>query len=390
MLQSYKKLDDFIIDFSGKIFFLKKYETDEKLKYSKHHTELFNELLNSLLKRNKFGLDQNLWTELYYHSIYFYKNIKKIGKIPAIVTTKHNFIVPFYMKEKLSNYNTTILHFDTHPDMNPVKYSSQLPDIYKKYLKNKNQKYLNQAQDIVWDIGASVSGTIFTTGIQNYIWCIPEWVIDPEIETSYFLKKNKESFSLLSNDKKLLKNSGLCDIYYTKKENKTEVEKIYSKIKIKNKSALNKLINIIKTGNNKKYILDIDLDYFVCNGKKLNAKRYMKEQYDVASFYRTKSIIVNEENPRDKSDNTPLLEKYEKQLHMELKYVNKRIRAFLKLIKSLKNRGYIPSHIDISDSTNVEFTGCKNCNSISNGYLPVHFALYVNTQVFNGLSNIFK
>jgi len=390
MLQSYKKLDDFIIDFSGKIFFLKKYETDEKLKYSKHHIDLFNELLNSLLKRNKFGLDQNLWTELYYHSIYFYQNIKKIGKIPAIVTTKHNFIVPFYMKQKLSNYDTTILHFDTHPDMNPVKYSSELPDIYKKYLKTKNQKYLNQAQDIVWDIGASVSGTIFTTGIQNYIWCIPEWVIDPEIETSYFLKKNKESFSLLSNDKKLLKDSGLCDIYYTKKENKTEVEKIYSKIKIKNKSALNKLVNIIKTGNNKKYILDIDLDYFVCNGKKLNAKLYMKDQYDVASFYRTKSIIVNEENPRDKSDNTPLLEKYEKQLHLELKYVNKRIRAFLKLIKSLKNKGYIPSHIDISDSTNVEFTGCKNCNSISNGYLPVHFALYVNTHVFNGLSNIFK
>ena len=390
MLQSYKKLDDFIIDFSGKIFFLKKYETDQKEKYSKHHRDLFNELLNSLVKRNKFGLDQNLWTELYYHSIYFYQNIKKIGKIPAIVTTKHNFIVPFYMKEKLSNYDTTILHFDTHPDMNPVKYSSQLPDIYKKYFKTKNQKYLNEAQDIVWDIGASVSGTIFTTGIQNYIWCIPEWVIDPEIETSYFLKKNKESFSLLSNDKKLLKDSGLCDIYYTKNENKTEVEKIYSKIKIKKKSALNKLINIIKTGNNKKYILDIDLDYFVCNGKKLNVKRYMKEQYDVASFYRTKSIIVNEENPRDKSDNTSSLEKYEKQLHLELKYVNKRIRAFLKLIKSLKNRGYIPSHIDISDSTNVEFLGCKNCNSISNGYLPVHFALYVNTHVFNGLSNIFK
>ena len=116
----------------------------------------------------------------------------------------------------------------------------------------------------------------------------------------------------------------------------------------------------------------------------------MKEQYDVASFYRTKSIIINEDNPRDQTENTPILEKYEKQLHLELKYVNKRIKQFLKLIKSLKNKGYVPSHIDISDSTNVEFNGCKNCNSLSNGYLPVHFALYVNTHVFNGLSNIFK
>ena len=293
------------------------------------------------------------------------------------------------MKEKLSNYDTTILHFDTHPDMNPVKYSSELPDIYKKYLKTKNEKYLNQAQDIVWDIGASVSGTIFTTGIQNYVWCIPDWVVDPEIETNYFLKKNKASFSLLTNDKKLI-NDKLCDIYYTKKQNISEVEKIYSKVKIKKKSALNKLIDIIKNGNNKKYILDIDLDYFVCNGKKLNIGNYMKEQYDVASFYRTKSIIINEDNPRDQTENTPILEKYEKQLHLELKYVNKRIKQFLKLIKSLKNKGYVPSHIDISDSTNVEFNGCKNCNSLSNGYLPVHFALYVNTHVFNGLSNIFK
>ena len=322
---------------------LNKFEGDKNEKFSKDHHKLFNELLNTLLKRNKFGLDQHLWTELYYHSIYFYHNIKKIGKIPSIVTTKHNFIIPFYMKEKLSTYDTTILHFDTHPDMNGVKNSAKLPDIYKKYLQSKSQKYLNEAQDIVWDIGASVSGTIFATGIQNYIWCIPEWVVDPEIEASYFLKKNKVSIGMYTNDEKLINNS-LCDIYYTRNENKTEIEKIYSKIKIKKKSALNKLINIINKGNGKTYILDIDLDYFVCNGEKLNVDRYMK----------------------------------------------KRIRSFLDLIKSLKKRGYIPSHINISDSTNVEFQGCKNCNSLSNNYLPLHFALYVNTHVFNGLSNIFE
>ena len=134
----------------------------------------------------------------------------------------------------------------------------------------------------------------------------------------------------------------------------------------------------------------IDLDYFVCNGEKLNVDRYMKEQYDVASFYRTKSIIINEENPRDTTQKNNILEQYEKQLRLELKYIKKRIRSFLDLIKSLKKRGYIPSHINISDSTNVEFQGCKNCNSLSNNYLPLHFALYVNTHVFNGLSNIFE
>ena len=77
----YKKLDDFIIDFSAKIYFLNEIENDKKKIHKEDHYNLFNHLLNILIKRNKFGLDRELWTELYYHSIYFYSNIKKICNI---------------------------------------------------------------------------------------------------------------------------------------------------------------------------------------------------------------------------------------------------------------------------------------------------------------------
>lgn len=389
MNQSYKKLDDFIIDFSGKIFFLNEIENDKKKIYSKDHYRLFNHLLSTLLKRNKFGLDQNLWTELYYHSIHFYPNLKKIGNIPVTVVTKHNFILPFYMEHRIDKLNTTILHFDSHPDTNYVKNSAKMPEIYEKYIKTHNKKYIEKIMDIDWDIGASVSALIMATGIQNYIWVTPDWIYDKEVEMKYFMKKYKKTIGFYTNDKKY--KNVVEEVTYVKNENKTEPEAIYAILKSKRKSTLNRIINIIdSTSDDKRYILDIDLDYFVCNGEKLNIDRYMKDPYDVASFYRTKSIIVNENQPRDIRQKTPMLQKYERQLHLELKHIDKRIKSFLHLISSLKKKGYTPSHIDISDSTNIQFSNCKICNSQSNGFLPVHFALYVNTHIVHGLELIFK
>jgi hypothetical protein len=387
MPKSKINLDIFISEFSNKIYSLKEYEFDKNNIYSKKHHDLFNQLLNILLKKKKFGLYQNLWTELYFHSIYFYSTINKIGNIPIKIVTKHNNILPFYMDQNLQKIKTTIVHFDTHPDMNEVKNSANLPHIYKKYLETKNDSYKKEAQKIVWDIGSAISGVLFTTGIQNYIWCMPSWIPDKNINTTYFLKKNKNEIVAYTNDE-LLIDDELCDINYTSKHNDVEKECIYSKIQT-GKPSKNIVKNIIKNINNNKYILDIDLDYFICNGQKLNIKSYMKEPYDLESFYRTKKIIVNQDNPRDSSENTTELERYEKQLAIEVRYINKRIKYFLNIISSLKKKGFIPSHISICDSTNIEFFKCHNCNSISNGYVPTNLALYVHTKVFNGLIKIF-
>jgi len=381
---TYEKLDDFIIFFSKKINILKKFEINNKI--SKKYEKIFNELLNILVKRKKYGLDQNLWSELYFHSIYFYPQIKKIGNIPITIVTKHNHILPFYMKEQLGNIDTTILHFDTHPDMNKIKNSIELSKIYENYLKNKDESYIDKAQEIVWDIGAAISGVLFTTGIQNYIWCMPEWIPDPEVNVDYFFREDKNNIILSTNDQTLIDDE-LCDIVYTNKISKSD-KRIYAKFQTgkSKKDTINKIIDII---GDKDYILDIDLDYFVCNGKKLNKKKYNDDPYDVASFHRTKTIVINEENPRDNSENSIELIEYEKQLHLEIKYINKRIKLFLKLISDLKKKGFIPSHISICDSTNIEFSKCQKCNTISNNYVPTNLSLYVNTHIFNGLVKIF-
>lgn len=389
-----KKLDEFIIFFSKNINIIKIQELENNFNLTKKHQKTFNKLLNILIKRKKYALDQNLWSELYMHSIYFYKKINKIHNIPLIMVTKHNHILQFYMNKNLKENKFTILHFDTHPDMNNIKDSSLLPKLYENYIKTKNNIYIENAEKIVWDIGAAISGVIFTTGIQNYIWCMPEWIPDPDIISNYFLKEYKKNIYAYSNDIRF-KNDVLCDVSYTNKFNKKN-NSIYAKIQTgkfqKNiKNLINKLIDIINNNNNNNdYILDIDLDYFICNGDKLIKKDYFENPYDLMSLNRTKTIIVNENNPRDKSYKSEELEIYNKNIKEEIKFIDKRIQNFLKIIKELKDRNYIPKYISICDSTNIEFSFCTKCNTISNGYVPENLALYVHIHVFNGLYKIFK
>ena len=387
MSLSNKKIDDFIIFFSKNINIIKINELENNFNLTKKHEKTFNMLLNTLIKRKKYALDQTLWSELYIHSIYFYKNINKIHNIPIVMVTKHNHILEFYMKKKLKKNNFTILHFDTHLDTNDINDSSVLPKLYRKYIETNNNIYLEKAQNLVWDIGSAISGVLFTTGIQNYVWCMPEWVPDPNIISTYFLKENKKNIYAYSNDY-IFEDDVLTDIKYTSKINK-ENNSIYAKIQTgKNqKNIKNKLIEIL---GDKKYILDIDLDYFVCNGEKLIKKDYFEEPYDLMSINRTKTIMVNEHSPRDKTHNTEELESYNKNIKKEIKLIDKRIKNFLKLITELKNENYIPSYISICDSTNIEFSFCTKCNTVSNGYVPKNLALYIHTHIFDGLFKIFK
>lgn len=385
----YKNIDTFIIEFSKQIVELNNLKNKDIKKFEKNISKMYDKLR----KRDKIGTDQNLWIELYFQSTYLYLHLKKIGDIPITIVTKHNHILPFYMRKKISKLNTTILHFDTHPDMNMVKQSGILPTLYEKFLKTKNDKYITKAQDIVWDIGSAISGVLMTTGPQNYIWCMPEWVPDSYMNIPYSIKYNKEEVLLITNDEKY-KDEPLCDLVYSSKkfeDNKNIYAKVQTGKEFKSKgykNTLNKLIDIL--GKNEEYILDIDLDYFVCNGQKFEKEEYFKEPYDLVSKNRTKTIIVNEDNPRDTTENTQELKKYNDMLKKELYEIKKRVSKFFRLIAGLKKRGYIPSHISISDSTNLEFSELCHCNSVSNGYVPKYFALFLNRKIQKGLRKLFE
>jgi hypothetical protein len=384
-----KNIDTFINKFSQKINLLIQYEYNKNfINTSKHHL-LFNDLLYTLFKRKQYAIDNECWTELYLRSLCFYKYKNKIGNIPLALVTKHNEILPFYFEQKIHNINNTFVHWDTHPDFNPVDQSIQLPKLYNTYLKTNNKDIINKAQNIVWDIGAASSGVFYATGIRDTIWNMPSWVPDKEISIDYFFTNSKKEV-ILNTESKDYKN---MEEFFHNKHN-DEVQKKYTKIQAGklSKNGLKTMIdNISKNGN--KYILDIDLDYFVCNGKPFN-KKYWKNSFDLSSEHRTKLYDFNFYLPRgydeydDPSENKKLI-KLEKDFKFEIKLINKRIKHFLNVLRYLKKNKYTPSHISVCDSTNVHFIGCQTCNSISNNYVPLNLALYVHTKVMIGLHKIF-
>lgn len=382
---SLEKIDNFINYFSNKVNLLVKYEMNKSSINTKQHQLLFNSLLYTLFKRKKYGLDHDCWKELYLRSLCFYKYKKYIGKIPIVLVTKHNEILPFYFEQKIHKFKGTMLHWDTHPDFNYVDFSLQLPFYYNKYLKTNNKDFIKKAQQLVWDIGAANSGLFMATGIRDTIWNMPSWIPDKELSIEYFFKENKNDYTIYTNQ-----NVDNSLEEFTKGINTGQERKIYTKIQSEklSKNSLKTMVEKLYQNGNK-YILDIDLDYFVCNGEELKQK-YFKESYDVSSPYRTEYIDFNHAQPRGFDKDNKKLIKYENLLKKEILEINKRIKHFLMVLKYLKKKGLTPAYISICDSTNVQFSGCETCNSISNNYVPLNLALYVHTKVINGLENLFE
>ena len=373
-----KDYDNFINSFSKDIIKLTK----------THSKKLFNKLVKLLFKRKKFAIDQHLWEILYYQSVYFYKTSSKINNIPICYVTKHNHILSFYMARKIHNLNCTIVRFDTHSDLNDIKDSHKLPLLYDKFLEKGDKKYVEKAQEIVWDIGSAKSGVIMTTGAKDIVWCLPRWVPDKQIKIEYFIKENRNSLSLQSID-----NGSEFDMNRVNKIPKEYQDdlKIYQKVQInQNNLYFKKIKNLIKKNGNK-YILDIDLDYFVCNGDKFN-KSYFKTPFDLQSFNRVKMEYINQNSPRNTHDtSSEELKAYEKKLNIEIKKINQRIKKFIGLLRYLKNYNIVPCLISMSDSSNVMFGECNIlCNTISNGYVPSNLALYVHCKVVKNLKQLFR
>ena len=391
------------------LYYLRTIEANHSLKPSEKlsiASPIIKNIQNTLIKIHDFLLYRPLWEELHDRMVYYYEyqNQENLNnKIPLFrAVIHHNAVIWWLKSSEINKLHGPLIHFDTHDDMgSPPNVDCILHD-----LKNKNN-LLSSLDKTCSAIHLPVSCILLTKLVNNIIWAVPNWVYDTNGTWKQYAayskktvkgvcKKNKFAFLRdnsykLGQDKfplgDLIEN---VDPIHIKSENFDFLHPFkFSKIHPKDSNGWKKLyeyLNPKKYGN--KFILDIDLDYFSCNGDNINRKKYMETYEDLESDMRVHGM------PGIKTPRSMFEDKYSQiyvsKLNKEAKIIKNRIKTFLSGLKYLKMKGMTPSVIDISDSTMSLFSGHFDGAIFTNEYCPKYFVPYIHSLLITGLTKIYS
>lgn len=375
------------------LYYLRKIEFSSQsmsVKYEKARF-LLNKVTKLLTSKNNFVVYRTLWEELHDRMVYYYdylnkENIKQ--PIPLFRETLHNEIVKWWLRcKKRGILKGSLVHFDTHDDMG-------LPDNPKQLMKNNgklNEQGVRQGAcgKIFWPITCM----LLSKGIDHVIWAMPKWVYDDNAEFSQVLvwendgemsylrhpKQKKDKFRIKPDiriaSKYELDNPENFKFFHTHRLNR---------LKVNTSSGWKKLATII---NDSRFVLDIDLDFFVCNGDKHSLSSYMKDFDDLESdgrIHGMPGIVTPRESYSDENS-----KKYIRNLNKEMTAIIKRINIFLDGLITLKKLGIIPCCISISDSTTSFFSGNSERAVLTNQYTPKYFVPILHKMLISGMRRIY-
>lgn len=300
--------------------------------------------------------------------------------IKIFKVSKHHHAVEWIYRNVKNNIGT-ILHIDSHADMNPIGNDS-------KFIKNcsDNNDFsfnnLKRIFDTVSNIGSvlvpMISPYDFNKGI---VWITPDWVKEPFCKSENIVTTTKDICTFIGkcpvNFPIKIKENSLNQVIYNEENKKLNM--ITSNIKLKD--------NILDDISDN-YILNIDLDYFVTFG----SDSYLPGGLDAISDNRT----IYDFSYTIKNQMKYNFIKYELDLEMDL--IRKRIDDFLRLIISLRDLGKVPEIIIICDSTRVDFTNdqlgqefmTKNESELTNEFTPKYLSFWLHNTIHRHLELIFK
>ena len=366
---------------------------------SKYSTALpiLTKVTKLLLKKRNFLLYRPMWDELHDRSVYYYDylnetNLAKIKdspkNIPIFRVTLHNEAIKWWLKYKHAGHlSSTLVHFDTHDDMGLPK--------TKKYLltrgKLDTKKVMKGACGLIsWP----VTCLLLSEEVENVIWCLPQWVHDTDItieeQALVHYKKGDDFRYIRSKTRKKDKYRLEGDVTLLSTIERTKGMDFYhahafSRVKMTTTKGWNKLARLIQTP---RFILDIDLDFFVTNGDKYSRKEYLANYFeDIESTGRVHTvpgITVPRAAYEDHESR-----KVSKKLNAEFKLIKKRVKSFLKGLALLKQKGLKPCCITLSDSAPSFFSGDPRRAVWTNCYTPKYFVPALHDLLTKGLTKLY-
>jgi hypothetical protein len=341
-----------------------------------------------LVERNNFLLFRPMWDELHDRMVYYYNYLNNRNlshKIPLFCTTLHNEAVKWWLEAKKRNkLSGTLIHFDTHDDMG-------LPDTSEYLLKNgttlnENGIIKGACGQIYWP----VTCILLSKQVDHVIWALPKWVYDDDKGFNQALICNENNIEYIRNKKEEKDNFRLEGDVSLVHEDKLDPE-LYSfyhphrlnRMKLATKVGWNKLQKMMTTD---KFILDIDLDFFVTNGDKASLSKYKKDFTDLESTGRVHGL-PGKINPRTLYDDDKS-RAFDKELKAEVKLIKKRVEIFLNGLKMLKKNGIKPSCINFSDSTCSLFSGDYKRAVFTNEYTPKYYVPLLHHLLIDGFQKL--
>lgn len=390
---------------SSTLYELRSIEFDKDLSISKKYKKakpLLKGVTNYLYEEKDYLALKPFWIELHDRMVYYYDYLNEINltsdrKIPLFRTTLHNEAVHWWLQCKnMGRIKGPLVHFDTHSDMGMPESSEQL---LKKDKTNKKSKQLCIDEDGIasgscGQINWPVTCILLSKAIDHVIWAMPKWIYDnnARYEQTLVCKKETDEFVFMRNADTNKKDKFFIDEeveYYNDGEYdsgdyKFEHDIIFDRIKVFSISGWRKLGKSIESD---RFILDIDLDFFVTNGDKYSKKEYMTEFWDMESTGRVHTNPGITMPRMVYSDDLSL--SVAKELNKEWKKVVKRIDIFLNGLEYLKSNGIIPCCINFSDSTESFFSGNIDRAVLSNSYTPKYFVPGIHMLLYKGFIQIY-
>lgn len=314
-------------------------------------------LLVKLRGSREFVLYKNLWNAVHGQTVSYYSHANTLAlekPIPHFHVVRHHAMMAHWkaLKDR-GRLPRTIVHVDTHPDMNMAKDGSC------HEIGAAVTCFLN-----LWR-GEQVGATDLTV-----VWVIPAWIYDVlDEDMPVVLTKRGFHRRTARNEDRYM------DFPLLKRELiETDVPFVFSKVRTG--PQLDRALS--RTGE--PYILDVDLDYFACNGNPTKRKTYKRilGNDDVASHGRVLNY-PGVRSPRHMGDDR-FSRRVTRQLDQEAQLIRKRVKDFTRMIDTLPR----PDVVNLSDSCHVDDSkGFDDPLDViyTNAYTPTYFVPWIRAHL---------